>query len=80
MGAECDGTFVRTKARGRSALDHTRASVCVCVCVQKLGIYARTNMSELERRLVFGIERTICALEPRVPVMNFKQSIRDLSN
>jgi hypothetical protein len=44
----------------RGALDCTRASVCVC----KLGICARANMSELECRPVSRIERTTCALEP----------------
>jgi hypothetical protein len=33
-------------------------------------------MNELECRPVSGIEHTICALKPRVPVMNFKQNDR----
>jgi hypothetical protein len=53
----CDGALVRPWV-------HSIVLVQMCVCI--LGIYARANMSELEHRLVSGIKRTICALEPSV--------------
>jgi hypothetical protein len=56
------------------ARNNVRSIALVQVCVRKLGICARANMSELEHRHVSRIECTICVLEPRVLVMKFKQN------
>ena len=59
---------VRLSAQ-RGALDHTHVSLWV----QVLGINARAYKSELERRLVLGIECKKCGLEPRGPATNLKK-------
>ena len=61
-----------------SALQNVLDRTCaVCVCS---GICARADRSKLKRRPVFGIDRTVGALDPKVPMMNFKANRRDPSN